>query len=337
MTAGGIAISIVVLVMVVVSVTLLPALLGLAGHRINRRGTRRPRGPARAPRTRAGGDGSGTSPRTRGRTRSAPSRLLLAARRARARACVPASPTTVRCPSSRTERRAYDLVAQGFGPGSNGPLVVAVDTAGDPTVLGAAGEPRSRLTPGSPPSRPRGRTPAAGSRQCDRDPHHGPQEPPPPRRSSGCARDVLPGVVGGGPAQAHVGGATANFADVGRRVNERLPGVGRGRARDVVRPAHAGLPVGARAAQGRGPQPAQHRCGVRRDGHGVPVGLGRRPASGSSRPCRSSPSSRCSCSRSCSGSRWTTRCSCCPGCARSTCAPATTGRRSSTASPRPGG
>ena len=38
-------------------------------------------------------------------------------------------------PPSRTERQAYDLVAQGFGPGINGPLVVAVDTAGDTGVL----------------------------------------------------------------------------------------------------------------------------------------------------------------------------------------------------------
>jgi RND superfamily putative drug exporter len=30
-------------------------------------------------------------------------------------------------PESATERRAYDLVAEAFGPGSNGPLVVAVD------------------------------------------------------------------------------------------------------------------------------------------------------------------------------------------------------------------
>ncbi len=35
MTAGGVAISVVVLIMVCVSVTLLPAFLGLAGHRIN--------------------------------------------------------------------------------------------------------------------------------------------------------------------------------------------------------------------------------------------------------------------------------------------------------------
>jgi putative drug exporter of the RND superfamily len=33
-------------------------------------------------------------------------------------------------PSSLTTRKAYDLLAEGFGPGSNGPLVVAVDLSG---------------------------------------------------------------------------------------------------------------------------------------------------------------------------------------------------------------
>ena len=35
-------------------------------------------------------------------------------------------------PESRTERGAYDLVAEGVGPGINGPLVVAVDAERDP-------------------------------------------------------------------------------------------------------------------------------------------------------------------------------------------------------------
>ena len=39
-------------------------------------------------------------------------------------------------PDSRTERRSYDLVAQGFGPGTNGPLVIAVDVSEDPGVVG---------------------------------------------------------------------------------------------------------------------------------------------------------------------------------------------------------
>ena len=36
---------------------------------------------------------------------------------------------------SRTERRAYDLVAEGFGPGINGPLLIAVDISEDATVV----------------------------------------------------------------------------------------------------------------------------------------------------------------------------------------------------------
>ena len=47
MTGGGVAISAMVLVMVLASVTLLPALLGLAGHRIN--GRRRIARTGRAP------------------------------------------------------------------------------------------------------------------------------------------------------------------------------------------------------------------------------------------------------------------------------------------------
>ena len=38
-------------------------------------------------------------------------------------------------PESRTERRAYDLIADGFGPGANGPLVIAVDISHNATVV----------------------------------------------------------------------------------------------------------------------------------------------------------------------------------------------------------
>ena len=37
-------------------------------------------------------------------------------------------------PQARTERRAYDLVAEGFGPGATGPMVVAVDVSRDRSV-----------------------------------------------------------------------------------------------------------------------------------------------------------------------------------------------------------
>ena len=59
-TAAGMAISVIVLIMVVASITLLPAFLGLAGHRINRLGLRR-NGAAVAPRWGPGGNaGSST-------------------------------------------------------------------------------------------------------------------------------------------------------------------------------------------------------------------------------------------------------------------------------------
>ncbi|MFE9684643.1 MMPL family transporter [Streptomyces sp. NPDC006285] len=40
--------------------------------------------------------------------------------------------------TSTTERRAYDALAEGFGPGFNGPLTVVVDAAGDSDPKGAA-------------------------------------------------------------------------------------------------------------------------------------------------------------------------------------------------------
>ena len=66
-TAGGIGISIIVLVMVLASITLLPALLGLAGHRVNGA-----TGAAARPATAAGAGGAGTSAGTPRRTPWAP-------------------------------------------------------------------------------------------------------------------------------------------------------------------------------------------------------------------------------------------------------------------------
>ena len=40
-------------------------------------------------------------------------------------------------PTSTTERRAYDALAEGFGPGFNGPLTVVVDAKGDDDAKGA--------------------------------------------------------------------------------------------------------------------------------------------------------------------------------------------------------
>jgi RND superfamily putative drug exporter len=54
-------------------------------------------------------------------------------------------------------------------------------------------------------------------------PTTGPQEEATADTVTRLRRTVLPAVVGEGPATAHVGGATANLAEIGRRVNDRLP------------------------------------------------------------------------------------------------------------------
>ena len=120
MTAGGIAISVVVLVMVGVSVTLLPALLGLAGHHINRR-THRPGDSVDTPAS------PGWSRWIRHVTRNpwpyaVGVTVLLLALAAPVVALRAGIPDDGALPVSRTERQAYDLVSQGFGPGATGRL-----------------------------------------------------------------------------------------------------------------------------------------------------------------------------------------------------------------------
>ncbi|MDQ1671037.1 MAG: putative drug exporter of the superfamily [Actinomycetota bacterium] len=221
MTAGGIAVSVVVLVMVAVSVTLLPALLGLAGHHINRRRRRPWRGSVDT-RVSPGWStwiGHVTRhpwPYAVGVT------VLLLALAAPVVALRAGIPDDGAQPEGRTERQAYDLVAQGFGPGSNGPVVVALDIAGDPAVI----EPLVEAVKADP-----GIASVGAPRvYADADvavvvaiPTTGPQDAATQQTVERLRADVLPSVLADSPARAHVGGQTANFADVGARVNERLP------------------------------------------------------------------------------------------------------------------
>jgi RND superfamily putative drug exporter len=219
MTAGGIAISVVVLVMVAVSVTLLPALLGLAGQHINRRGHR----SARVDRS----VNPGWSRWVRHVTRNpwpyaVGVTALLLALAAPVVALRPGIPDDGALPQSRTERQAYDLVAQGFGPGSNGPVVVAVDIAEDPTVVDPLVE-AVKADRGIASVRPPELYAGAGVAVIVATPTTGPQDAATHATVERLRAKVLPSVLAGSPARAHVGGQTANFADVGARVNERLP------------------------------------------------------------------------------------------------------------------
>ncbi|MDG2113525.1 MAG: MMPL family transporter, partial [Actinomycetota bacterium] len=131
MTAAGVAISVIVLIMVAASVTLLPAFLGLAGHWINRLGIHRSQrssgrhGPSGS--TGAGWERWGRHVSAHAWPYAIGVTVALLALTAPVLSLRLGFPDDGSLPDSRSERRAYDLVAEGFGPGVNGPLIIAID------------------------------------------------------------------------------------------------------------------------------------------------------------------------------------------------------------------
>ncbi|MEU5398199.1 MMPL family transporter [Streptomyces sp. NPDC005963] len=235
MAVGGLAVSIVVLTMVVASVTLLPALLGAAGPRLGRTGrigralrTRKPGRLVRRWDTAAGAAPAAGWRRWIGHVSRHPVLYAIGAAGLLVTATLPVLdlrvglPDDGSMPQSRTERRAYDLVAEGFGPGTNGPLVIAADPAGDPGVL-------DRLVatvaadPGIASLAPTHIDRASGIATLVVFPTTSPQDKATADTIARLRTDVLPTAIGDGPARAHVGGATASLSDVGQRTSQRLP------------------------------------------------------------------------------------------------------------------
>src|ERR687898_78680 len=125
-------------------------------------------------------------------------------------------------PPDRTERRAYDLVADGFGPGTNGPLVIAVDVSDDAGVVTplrravAADAGIVSVTPAEVDLE-------AGVASFVAIPTTGPQDETTGTTADGLRADGRPSVLAGTAARAHIGGLTATFLDLGGQVTERLP------------------------------------------------------------------------------------------------------------------
>jgi putative drug exporter of the RND superfamily len=218
LTAAGVAISVVVLIMVVSSVTLLPAFLGLAGPRINRLGLRRMDHRAVGPRWRRWGEHVSLH----AGAYAVAVTIVMLALAAPALGLRLDSPDEGNLPDTRTERRAYDLIAQAFGPGRNGPLVVAVDIAEDTSVIGplrAAIAADRGIAAVAPPETNR----EAGVATLLAYPTTSPQDDATSTTIKRLRADVFPAVLRGSPARAHVGGHTATWTDIGDRLGERLP------------------------------------------------------------------------------------------------------------------
>ncbi|MFF8874648.1 MMPL family transporter [Streptomyces massasporeus] len=238
MTVGGLAVSIVVLTMVLASVTLLPAFLGAAGPRLARPGrigrigralqTRKPGRLARRRDPAAGAAHDAGWRRWIGHVNRHPVAYAVGAAVLLLTATLPVLglrvglPDDGSLPHSRTERRAYDLVAEGFGPGTNGPLVIAANPSGDRGVLdrlvGAVA-----ADPGIASVAPAHIDRATGIATLVVFPTTSPQDKATADTITRLRTDVLPAAIGHGPARAHVGGAAASLADVGQRTSQRLP------------------------------------------------------------------------------------------------------------------
>ncbi len=125
-------------------------------------------------------------------------------------------------PTDQTARRAYDLLAEGFGPGFNGPIPIVVDVNGDEEApqrvydgvrnlrgVASAGEPQFNdaktvaivfVTPDSAPQD------EATGELVDR-----------------LRGEVVPAATEGSEAVVYVSGLNAAFKDIGDRIYERLP------------------------------------------------------------------------------------------------------------------
>lgn len=130
LTKMGLAAAGTVVVAVLIALTMVPALLGYAGRKVRPAGEKRKADKTKAPQAQ-------TKPALGVRWASfvirRPAAVLLLGVLGLGAIAVPATqlelglPDDGSQPTSTTQRRAYDLLSEGFGPGFNGPLMIVVD------------------------------------------------------------------------------------------------------------------------------------------------------------------------------------------------------------------
>ncbi|TYP88126.1 MMPL family transporter [Blastococcus xanthinilyticus] len=224
-TGMAIGIAAAVLVAMLAAVTLLPALLGIVGPRLQRAQAR----PRR--RLAGGGDGSGAAAERWSRTvQRRPALWVAGALAALAVLAVPVLDLRLgfsdagTMPEESSARQAYDLVADGFGPGVNGPLVVAVDApSGDAEPL-AADLAAAFATDGgvaavSPPVVSRD----GGTAVLQVVPTSAPRDEATTDLVHRLREDVVPPVVAGTGGEVAIGGAQPAAIDFADYTAQRLP------------------------------------------------------------------------------------------------------------------
>jgi RND superfamily putative drug exporter len=222
----GYAVSLVVAVAVLVAVTLLPALLGLVGTRIDRL-----RVPGVSLRFETDHHASrAMSARWARLVTRRPWPFLAAGAAVLVILAVPATrlelgwPDAGNQPPDATARRAYDLLAEGFGPGFNGPLLVAVDLTSTGDADGALGDITAAIaaTPGVAFATPAQTNSAGDTAIIQAIPTTSPQDHATEELVDRLRTQTVPPLEADTGTTIEVTGTTAAFIDIAQRLSERL-------------------------------------------------------------------------------------------------------------------
>ncbi|GAA4623454.1 MMPL family transporter [Actinoallomurus vinaceus] len=222
----AIASAVTVVCTVLAAITLLPALLGLLKTRVLSRRERRRLGAHAA----GGAARPDVWTRWAGVVERRPRTLSVVALVVVAVLCVPVfslrlgSSDAGNNPTSTTTRQAYDLLAEGFGPGFNGPLQLIAETHGaaDQQAFARLVGEVSR-TPGVATAVPLPAQPGATVAMAQVIPTTSPQSAQTSDLIGRLRHDVVPAAERGTSLRVYVGGATAIFDDFADVLTGKLP------------------------------------------------------------------------------------------------------------------
>jgi RND superfamily putative drug exporter len=208
---------------VLAAITLLPALLGVFGmHVLSRRQRRRlgtqPHAPGLA----------GPWARWAGTVERRPAILAAAAAAVMLVLAIPVlslrlgSSDQGNDPSTTTTRQAYDLLADGFGPGFNGPLLLVAQTS-SPADAAALRMLEADLQKVADVTSVRQVAAASGTEVIQVTPGTSPEAKATSDLISTLRNDIIPVAERGTTLRVYIGGVTATFADFATVVDAKLP------------------------------------------------------------------------------------------------------------------
>ena len=219
----AIASALTVVFTVLAAVTLLPALLGVFGMRVlSRRQRRQLASGAPAP------GAAGLWARWASTVERRPAILAVAAAAVMFVLAIPVlslrlgSSDQGNDPSSTTTRQAYDLLADGFGPGFNGPLLLVAQTR-SPADVAALRTLETGLPKVADVTSVRQIAATSGTEVIQVTPGTSPETKATSDLISTLRNDTIPAAERGTTLRVYIGGVTATFADFATVVDAKLP------------------------------------------------------------------------------------------------------------------